>query len=259
MTTTIKASGGGAQSVHRALALLKLIAMHHDEGIELRELVAKTGLERTTTYRLVSSLVEAGLVKRDESKRYSLGIESMLLGLAAMRRAPILELCKPAMQAIARQTEDTVYLMVRNGDYGHALHREEGTFPIKTFTTIVGGLRLLGLGASGQALLATLTPEEILALYARHKQEYEAHDISLLQLQQKIERLNRAGYAVTDGIITPGVVGVGMVFAVSEDSYVGVSVAAIQSRMDANRQKWIVDLVMREMKKLGFPLFEYEG
>lgn len=254
MNKAIIKSTGGTQSVSRALRLLKLIAMHHDEGIELRELVEKTGLERTTTYRLVSSLIETGLVKRDDSKRHSLGVEAMLLGLVAMRRAPILELCKPAMQAIARQTEDTVYLTVRNGDHGHALHREEGSFPIKTFTTIVGGLRLLGLGASCQALLATLSDAEIDALYGRHQRDFESHDLSLLRLQQKVEDIRQKGYTITEGIITPGVCGIGMVFVVSPDSYVGISVAAIQSRMDIQRQKWIVELAKQEMNKLGFPL-----
>lgn len=44
-----------------------------------------TALDRATAYRLVSSLVEFGLVTRDASRNYRLGIEAMQLGLAAMR------------------------------------------------------------------------------------------------------------------------------------------------------------------------------
>jgi len=49
---------------------------------------------------------------------------------------------------------DTVFLVIRQGDYCLCLHREEGHFPVKVFTTDVGGRRLLGLGAGGLALIA---------------------------------------------------------------------------------------------------------
>ena len=46
-----------------------------------------TALDRATVHRLVSSLVEFGLVTRDASRNYRLGIEAMQLRLAAMRSA----------------------------------------------------------------------------------------------------------------------------------------------------------------------------
>lgn len=245
----------GTQSVLRALELLRLMAKSHEPGVDLPALVEATGLERTTAYRLVSTLVESGFAERDAGKRYRLGIESMQLGLAAMSRAPVLDACRPVMQAIARQTEDTVYLVVRNGDYGHCLHREEGVFPIKTFTVIVGSLRLLGLGTGGQALLATLSTEEVDALYRRHREEYDLQGMSRLKLQETVQRTRRNGHSETDSLITPGVGAVGAAFAVTPGSYAAISVAAIKQRMDPERRKWITGVVAKEVEKLGFVVF----
>lgn len=226
--------------------------MKHESGIELADLVAATGLDRTTAYRLASTLVQAGFAERDGRKRYRLGIESMQLGLAAMSRAPVLSACRSAIQTIARQTEDTVYLIVRNGDFDHALHVEEGAFPIKTVTTIVGALRPLGLGTAGIALLATLPDEEIKGLYQRHAEEYELKGMSFLRLHQIVQRTRRNGYSETDGIITPGVFGVGVAFAMSPGSRVAISVAAIKQRMTTVRRAWVAELIAKEVCKLGF-------
>lgn len=129
----------GARSVYRALQLLDLVAHHHEDGIGLAELVTLTGLDRTTVYRLASTLERENLLERDtDSRRYHLGMESMQIGLTTMSRAPILDDCVPAMKAIAQESEDIVFLVVRNGDYAHCLHLEEGAFPIRTVTQHVG-------------------------------------------------------------------------------------------------------------------------
>ena len=52
----------GARSVYRALQLLDLVAHHHEDGIGLAELVTLTGLDRTTVYRLASTLERENLL-----------------------------------------------------------------------------------------------------------------------------------------------------------------------------------------------------
>ena len=250
---------GGTQSVERALDLLRLLASHHDTGLSLPNLIAATSLKRPTVYRLVSILVHTGFLQRDIKKRYRLGIESMQLGLAAMSRAPLLEKCLPALQTITRHTEDTVYLVVRNGDYSHCLHREEGTFPIKTFTAFVGSMRLLGLGTGSQALLATLSDGEVGALYRRHEEEYVRHAMSLLRLQETIRRTRHSGYAETEDLITLGVCAVGKAFAVTPGTYAAISVAAIKSRMALPRRKWIADVVATTLRDIGFSAVSWKN
>ncbi|KDC11429.1 IclR family transcriptional regulator [Bordetella bronchiseptica] len=169
MTATMK----GAQAVSRALSLLRHISHGHPHGIGIAELAIAAQLDRTTAYRLASSLVEFGLVERDPARNYRLGVEAMQLGLAAMRSAPVVERLRPIMRRLARRTEDTVFLVVRNGDYGHCLHSEEGSYPVKALVLQVGGMRVLGIGSAGSTLLANLPDDEIAALYQRHQDEFD--------------------------------------------------------------------------------------
>jgi len=243
----------GAQSVHRALELLELISRHHEEGIELSELIASTRLERTTAYRLVSTLERDGMVERDAtSRRYRLGMGSMHIGLATMRRAPLLEECRPLMKTLAYESGDTVFLIVRNGDYAQCLHSESGMFPIQTVTQHVDGLRLLGLGTAGRAMLATLHDDEIESIYRRNKEKYLEHGFSLNSLQQVISNIRSAGHAMTVDIITPGICGVGVAFEIGIDGHAAISIASISERMSANRKIWILNRIHVRLREQGF-------
>ncbi len=245
----------GTQSLSRALALLKCIGAAHERGIELAELLAATGLDRSTAFRLVSGLVHAGFVEREEdTKKYRLGIESMQLGLTAMSRAPVLVSCRPMLQSLARQTEDTVFLVIRNGDYGHCLHMEEGSYPIKAHTLMVGSLRLLGIGTAGLALLARLPDAEIDALYRRHRDEYDAAGLTRLRLLELVGRTRRQGYSESENLVTAGAGGVGAAFEISQGHYAALSVASVMSRMNKTRRTWVAGLVLEEVRKAEMQL-----
>ena len=244
----------GAQSVFRAIQLLKLVGLNHERGISLASLVAATGLDRATAYRLLGALGRSGMLARGEDKLYRLGLESMQLGLATMSRAPIMERCRPLMIRLARRTEDTVYLVVRNGDYAHCLHYEEGAFPIKALVLKVGGLRLLGVGSAGTALMATLSDSELGEFQARHARELPPERRSLAQLLQVAMQIRQQGYASTDNLVATGVSGVGLSFQVTPGTYAAISVGAIRSRMDAERREWIADTMKEELRNAGWSL-----
>lgn len=248
----------GAQAVFRAVELLKLVGLNHERGIALPTVVATTGLERTTAYRLLSSLEETGLVARDQDKLYRLGLEAMQLGLATMSRVPILERCRPLMIRLARRTEDTVYLVVRNGDFAHCIHYEEGAFPIKALVLQVGGLRLLGVGSAGSALLSTLTDEEVEAFHARQRAELPVERRSLAHLRRQIAETRRRGYACTDNLVAEGVSGVGVSFEVTPGTYAAISVGAIRSRMGDERRQWIAQVMSEELQASGWRRLDWK-
>ncbi|MFT0544944.1 IclR family transcriptional regulator [Allopusillimonas ginsengisoli] len=245
MNNTIR----GTQTVARALGLLRLISLAHPQGIRMAELASLAQLDRATAYRLVSSLIQFGLVERDETRNYRLGVEAMQLGLASMRSAPIVDRIKPVMKRLARRTEDTIFLVVRNGDYGHCLHCEEGSYPVKALVLRVGGMRVLGIGSAGSTLLAAQTNDEIEALYKRHLDEFHPRIPSSDALKRLVTDTRRRGYADTADLVTEGVSGVGMRFELPTGTQAAVSVAAIRSRMPPERKAWIADLIAEELQQ----------
>ncbi|MDW5442789.1 IclR family transcriptional regulator [Polaromonas sp. SM01] len=241
-------STAGAQSLRRALHLLRLLAQHQETGLKLTEVIAESGLERSTAHRLLSCLVEEHFAERDlQTKSYRLGVDAMQLGFASMRRVPLVDSCRALMQKLARMSGDTVFLVVRQGDYCVCLHREEGHFPVKVFTTDVGGRRLLGIGAGGLALMAALSDEEISRTMERHAAEYAQSGFTPAHMAQAVKHTRQAGYAEITDTITPGVSGVGRKFLASPTTLAAISFGAITMRLPATRKKEMAQLLLEQL------------
>jgi len=115
--------------MRRALQVLRVLGKHHEHGLSVKEVVEQTQLERSTAHRLLTCLVEEHFADRDtSSRRYRLGLEAMRLGFASLRRAPLVASYEPLLQRLARISEDTVFLLVRQGDYTVCLRRETARF-----------------------------------------------------------------------------------------------------------------------------------
>ncbi len=235
----------GAQSLRRALLLLRLLSQHPDDGLKLTTLIRASGLSRSTVHRLVSCLVDEHFAERDRlTHNYRLGVDSMQLGFASMRGAALIGLCRPLMQKIARISGDTVFLVARQGDYSVCLQREEGHFPVKVFTTNVGERRLLGYGAGGLALLAALPDSEIARVMERNTVEYAQSGFTPSRMAAAVRKARSAGHAEIVDTVTKGVSGVGCTFRASPSTVVGVSIGAITSRMSAQRKKELGRLLL---------------
>ncbi len=243
-------STAGAQSLRRALQLLRLLALHPDEGLKLTTMIRETGLTRSTVHRLLSCLVDEHFAERDAlSHNYKLGIDSMQLGFASMRGGALISVCRPLMQKVARISGDTVFLVARQGDYSICLHREEGHYPVKVFTTEVGERRLLGCGAGGLALLATLPDSEIARIMERNEPEFAQAGFTHSRVTFAVRKTRATDYAEIVDTVTKGVSGVGCTFQASPATLVGVSIGAITSRMSAQRKKELGRLLLDHFVK----------
>jgi DNA-binding IclR family transcriptional regulator len=227
----------GTQSASKALALLKIVGARHPQGVRLKELIAESGQDRSTAHRLLACLVEQGFVERAApNKLYRLDMEAMQLGMASAGLAPVVERFRPVLQRMARSTGDTVFLVVRSGDHALCLHREEGSYPVKAFVVEPGTRRLIGFSSVGVAVLAQLPDAETVATHGRHAAEYAALGLQLNRLKQMVKAARVHGFAETQDFRTNETSGVGCAFRLSSNSYAGISVAAINSRMPAQRR-----------------------
>lgn len=146
----------------RALGLLRLVASAPGEGLRLSDLAELSGLDRTTTHRLLSSLVGNELVDQDVvTKRYTLGLDFFAMAAAASNRYDLAEVARTSVRALSRQSGDTTTLCLRSGLNLICIDVEMGNFPIKALPMDIGSRRPLGAGASGVAMLAALPDFEI--------------------------------------------------------------------------------------------------
>lgn len=245
----VEVSGiSGAQSAHRVLGLLRLIGQHHPQGVRVQDLALQMGLAVPTVHRLVSCLLQEGYAERVEgSRRVRLGLEAMHLGLAATRDLPLVDWFTPAMKRIARLTGDTVFLVVRSGPDALCVHREEGEFPIKVFTIAAGVRRPLGLSAVGLAILADLPEEEVARQFEARRHDYDAAGLRLTALHTVLRATRRDGYAQQTEHRAAETSGVGCAARIGAAGYAGLSVAAINSRMNPKRRAEIGQMLHHEL------------
>jgi len=242
----------GTQAVRRALQLLRRVAKCNDDGVKLAQLVREGGLDRATTYRLMSCLVEEQFVDRDSELLYRLGPEAVLLGSLLPQPTPLLRRFVPVMKRIGRIGGDTVFLMMRQGDVVYCAHREEGSSPIKILTTSVGQRRPLGTGTGGTAVLGLMEDAEIAATFQRNRASYAEQHITTEQLQAMATAVREQGCVVTfDAFGEAGVAGFGIAFKMGDHGMGAISIATLTARFGFERQHKMRQLIETELRELG--------
>lgn len=102
----------GAQAVLRAVRLLKLFSPDRSE-MSLAELSHSSGLNKTTTHRLLRALQSQGLLDKNAATgAYSLGAGLMALGVQALASSDLRRRVRPVLKALARETGETATLEV---------------------------------------------------------------------------------------------------------------------------------------------------
>jgi len=244
----------GAQSVDRALGLLSAIARAGGNAVSINTLVDQSGLSRPTVRRMLLALIRAGLVEQDEDSRtYALGPESYVIGLMANRRFDLLDLAIDSLIALSRDSEDTSFLSIRRGSHSICLHREDGPFPIRTHALQAGQRHPLGVGAGAMAILAALPDREVEDVITDSAKvlasDYPGYSPDILR--EQVEDTRRRGWSVNPGLYLPNSWAVGIaVMAPGGEPIGALSVAALDTRMQPDRQLMIAELLKREKRSI---------
>ncbi|WP_084651341.1 IclR family transcriptional regulator [Ottowia thiooxydans] len=235
-------------SLKRGVVLLKLLATGGARGCPLSELSEKSGMPHPSAHRILKQLIAERLVEHNrETHRYKLGPLAFELGIAGSTMHDIRDLCEPTMQAMALETEDTVYLVVRSGFEAVCMHRWEGSFPIRTLVLEVGSRRPLGVGAGGLAVLAAIEEDEREEIIRRVAPSLPAFGkLTPAALAEACDTTRAHGVAIIQNRVSLGVTAVGAAFRDSMGLAIGaVSVAALSQRMGQARLRKISELVLR--------------
>lgn len=244
----------GAQSVDRALRLLSLIGREPAGGLPLGEIVEESGLNKPTARRLLLALMRAGLVEQEaETRHYCLGEEAFVLGILAARRHGLLELAMGSLRRLSEITMDTSFLSIRRDNYSVCLHREEGTYPVRTHALQAGLQHPLGVGAGSLAMLAALPNEEVERIIAANERvivsQYPGFPPD--EIRDDLRLARERGFALNPGRLVASSWGVGAAFRYPDGRVAGaLSLAAIDSRMQPARQLELAGHLATEVTRM---------
>jgi DNA-binding IclR family transcriptional regulator len=140
-----------AQTLDRGLRLLHLVA-ETPGGLTMTEAATRLGVGRAVVYRLVTTLAEHGMVRRDGAGRLRLG--AGLLHLARRAQPLVADAALPALRRLAENVGATAHLTVVDGGEALALAVVEPSWTQFHVAYRAGSRHPLERGAAGQAILA---------------------------------------------------------------------------------------------------------
>ena len=144
-----------SQTLDRGLRVLRLLA-GAPHGLTVSDLAADLGVSRTVVYRLVATLEQHSLARRDPAGRLHVG-----LGVLTLTRGlhPVLrELAHPVLRALAERLGSTAHLTVADGGEALAVAVVEPSWTDYHVGYRVGARHGLGQGAAGRAIVLGRTP-----------------------------------------------------------------------------------------------------
>ena len=154
----------GTQAIRRAVAVLK--AFGPDPAhLTAQQLSRRTGLNRSTVYRLLSALEYEGLVAAGADGRYRLGPDIAILGTLALRQLDLRALAQPFMRALAERSGETIDLEIRHGARVMIIEESASDHMLNASGNI-GTLYPAHCTATGKLLLAALPADALEAILA---------------------------------------------------------------------------------------------
>ncbi|WP_425102057.1 IclR family transcriptional regulator [Tropicibacter sp. S64] len=250
---TKEKSAAGSQSIDRALMLLSLISSHGGEEVPMPVLTRETGLSRPTIRRILLALIRSGYVEQSPEGGYFPGPECLIAGASAARRNTLLDVSMESLLHLADASGDSSFVSIRRGAHAVCLHREEGSFPIRTHVLQPGARHPLGVGAGAMAILSALPAAEAEAVIettrAERTAQFPGFDDAFLR--EELARARARGWSLNPGMYVANSWAIGVPVRGPSGAAIGaLSIAAIDSRMAGNRQDSLATMLKSEAAKV---------
>jgi IclR family transcriptional regulator, acetate operon repressor len=139
-------------TVDKALRVLEVL--HQARApLALSALARALGIPKSTTHRLLASLLVARLVEQHDGGRYALGVGLVRLGLGALALDPVVRACELELERAARELGETFFLVKARGGRLVVLSKVEGTGMLRVAPD-VGAEVPVDVTASGRLYMA---------------------------------------------------------------------------------------------------------
>lgn len=189
----------GTQSIQRIFHLIEILSKYTN-GVSLQRLSAESGLAKSTTHRMLTSLVELGYVVQDSfSSQYRLTLKMFELGSGVVNDMDIISVARPHLDRLSRHTGEAVHLVMRDGVDIVYLHKSEAS-GARRMSSQVGLRSPLFCTGVGKAILATLPYNEVEQIWKKSPiQQVTEHTIvDFNQLCDQLKAVRHKGYAIDD-------------------------------------------------------------
>ena len=241
----------GTQLITRAFQLLKMFNDQQSEW-QLNDLVAASGLKKTTVFRILTALEAEGMIQRTAQGAYALGVEVIALGGRAMRSNPLRKVAHPYLRRLVEQTMETATLetlWLDPAGLPATVVLDEALSPkLLGVTQYIGMQFPAHMTSTGKVILAHEPPKRVEQLLPeRLPARTEQTITSRAELQTALVAVRQQGFATSCHELEIGIVAAAApIFNHNGQIWAALSVSGPDSRISTERQQQeLVPLVCR--------------
>ncbi len=187
-----------SSTVLRALNVMEILAASR-RPMSVADVAEGVGADRSTAYRMLMTLLEAGYVTRDKSlKTYRLGFRLLSLTRNLLTGGDRSRLVSQALARISERTGETVHYCVHDGDATVLVQRVKGT-QLVAVDFQIGDRSPLHCTSIGKAILAFQDTRRVEAIIAKGLPRVaEKTIVDADQFRREMEKIRIQGYAIDD-------------------------------------------------------------
>ena len=193
------------QSIARAVSILEHLAVNGNED-SLSNISRTLGLSKSTTYSIIATLEQLGLVQQDQaSARYSLGIKLFELGQVVHSSMDLRKLAIASLQKLVEKYGETALLGILSQGEVVYIDKVDCLHSIG-ISSKIGGRNPAHCTGVGKMLLSGLSDEE-LKKFIDQKDLKKYTDKTITEpavLRRHLYEIHKQGYAIDDEEIETG-------------------------------------------------------
>ena len=200
----IKSQAESVKSVTKVLDILEHLGSSQ-RAVSVSDLARATGLNVSTSFRLLQTLMGRGYVAQErDSRGYQLGPRFFQMGSAYLQGSDLAAIARPHLEALRDAVGETAYLVIFNQGEIVQLGKADGKQAVSA--TIRSMVREPAYcTATGKVLLSGLTADELEKYVERvQMQAFTPQTVtSKAQLRREIAKVRQNGYAVDNEEYVP--------------------------------------------------------
>jgi IclR family acetate operon transcriptional repressor len=187
------------RSVARAVAILQAF---DESRIELgvTKLSQLTGIDKSTVYRLLNDLQQAGLIEQNpETSKYYPGFGLVRLAGLALRHLELPDIARPHLRELAKLSQETVNLSISTN--GNKIINIEGVTSPRMVRNVgwIGREMPIHAVSGGKVMMAYLPDERMDQILAGELERFTEHTITdPARLREELEQIRQVGYGIAE-------------------------------------------------------------
>ncbi|WP_407502101.1 IclR family transcriptional regulator [Acinetobacter baumannii] len=240
-----------SSSLSRILNVLNLFNPHRLE-IDAEVIAEEFGLSRTSSYRYLKELCEAGLIAKRGPGGYVLGPRLIELDWMMRKYDPVLSHGRIYIEQLSQRTGLTVFV---SAFYDNKIINTFILSPNNDLNYSFGRGRPLPLfrGAQAKVLTSYQGIKKIKDLYDEIIKHDPQNTYSLEEVLKQAKQIRKDGFCITNNELNQGQTGIATPIFVeqnSKESHTSISVVGSYSQFELLRQETIIELLLDTSYKL---------